>query len=89
MRRPRAEPIDRIKTRFRREWLLIAIDTMDEATTTPLIGHLLAHSPHRDEIHRESIKRRGGRLLIDCTPDMLPKHVAIMVLMHGAHSPES
>ena len=70
--RQRSESIEKIRKRFHREWLLIAIDKMDEATTTPLTGRLLAHSPHRDEVHRESLRRRGGRLLIDCTPDMLP-----------------
>ncbi len=83
----RSEPIERLKGRFRREWLLIAVDKMDESTTTPLTGRLIAHSPHRDEIYRESRKRRKGLLLIDCTPDILPKDVRIVFLLHRFHAP--
>jgi len=74
---PRYEPIEKLKKRFRREWLLIAVDKMDEATTTPLTGRLLAHSPHRDEVYRASRKYKGDAYLT-CTPDMLPRDVAII-----------
>jgi len=56
---------------------------MDEATTTPLTGRLLVHSPHKDEIYREFRKRRKGLLLLDSTPDILPKDVAIVFLLHA------
>jgi hypothetical protein len=37
---------------------------MDEATTTPLTGLLLAHSPHRDEIYAEEMKHPGNTLTL-------------------------
>lgn len=70
----RSEPIEKIRKRFRREWLLIAVDKMDEATTTPLTGRLLFHSPHRDEAYR-ALRKRKGPAYLTCTPDMLPKDV--------------
>ena len=60
----KSQPIDIIRKRFDREWLLIAIDRMDEATTTPLSGRLLAHSPHRAAIDRASIKYPKRALVI-------------------------
>jgi len=53
------EMIDRIRKRFRREWLLVAVDKMDPRTQVPLRGRLLAHSPHRDEIYDRSVKTKG------------------------------
>lgn len=78
---PKVEPIDRIRQRFHREWLLIAVKEMDEATTTPLTGRLLAHSPHRDEVHRKAQQTRRLTYLT-CTPDLLPKDVAIIFDVH-------
>ena len=46
--------IDQIRKKFHREWLLIAIDEMDEATTTPRKGRLLVHSPHRHDVYERS-----------------------------------
>ena len=74
---PRSESIEKLKKRFRREWLLIAVDKMDEATTTPLTGRLIAHSPHRDDVYRASRKYRGHAFLT-CTPDMTPKDLVII-----------
>ena len=45
-----AEPIDVIRKRFEHEWLLIAIEEIDELTTIPLRGRLIAHSPTRDPL---------------------------------------
>lgn len=72
-----SESIEKIRKRFRRQWLLIAVDKTDEQTTTPLTGRLLAHSPHQDEIYRASRKYKVPAYLT-CTPDMLPKDVAII-----------
>jgi hypothetical protein len=52
----RAPPIGQIRRRYKREWLLIALEEMDRTTTTPLRGRVVAHSPHRDEIDRASVK---------------------------------
>lgn len=55
----KSQPIERIRRRFRREWLLIAVDHVDPRTQAPLNGRLLAHSPHRDEIYTQWVKARG------------------------------
>jgi hypothetical protein len=55
----RSGPIERIRKRFRREWLLIAVDELDSRTQEPRKGRLLAHSPHRDEIYDRMVKAKG------------------------------
>ena len=71
------ENIETIKKRFRREWLLIAVDKVDTATTTPISGRLLAHSPHRDEIYRLLLKPpKVKKLLVECSEDSFPKGYA-------------
>ena len=71
-----SQKIETIKKRFRREWLLIAVDKMDESTTTPLSGRLITHSAHRDEVYRKllSIKRRPP-VLISYSEDSFPKGI--------------
>lgn len=71
----RAQKIETIRKRFRREWLLIAVDKMDELTTTPLTGRLVAHSPHRDEIYRKEMKRKRHTLTV-YSEDGFPKGYA-------------
>ncbi len=71
----KVEPIEKIRKRFRREWLLIALDRVDEDTTTPVTGTLIAHSPHRDEIHRK-IGSRPKRLYVVYSEDDFPKGYA-------------
>ena len=67
--------IETIKREHHREWLLIAVDKIDEATTTPLAGRLLAHSPHRDEVYRKllSMKKRRWPVFVSYSEDTLPK----------------
>lgn len=55
----KSQPIDYIRKRFHREWLLIGVDRLDPRTQVPLRGHLLAHSPHRDEIYDRLVKAPG------------------------------
>jgi hypothetical protein len=73
----KSEKIEKIKKRFHREWLLIAVDKVDESTTTPISGRLIAHSPHRDEIYRKlfSLKQKRN-ILVECSEDKLPKGYA-------------
>ena len=67
----KSQPINQIRKRFRREWLLIAVDRMNPRTKVPMEGHLLAHSPHRDEIHTAML--RWKRLtLVTYSDDRLP-----------------
>jgi len=51
--------IAQIRNRFRREWLLIAVDRLDPRTQVPIRGRVLAHSPHRDEIYDRLAKTKG------------------------------
>lgn len=73
--------IEQIRRRYKREWLLIAVDEMDRATTTPLRGHLLAHSPHRDEVDRASIKYPRPALVVFSEDTFPLGHIAIF--LHG------
>ena len=72
------EKIKTIKKRFHREWLLIQVNKMDEATTTPISGRLITHSPHRDEIYSKLIplKNRKWLALVEYSEDKLPKGYA-------------
>lgn len=75
-------PIEHIRRRYKREWLLIAVDEMDEATTTPLRGRLLAHSPHRDEIDRASI-RYPKPALVAFSEDTPPPGYTVVFSLYG------
>lgn len=70
----KSQKIETIKKRFHREWLLIAVDKVDESTTRPLMGRLIAHAPHRDEVYGKlvSLKRRWP-VLISYSEDSMPK----------------
>ena len=70
------QQIEAIRKRFRREWLFIAVDEIDEATTTPVRGRLLAHSPHRDEIDQVSIKYRRPALVVFSEDTVPPGYAA-------------
>jgi len=75
-------PIDQIRRRYNREWLLIAVEDMDEATTTPLRGRLLAHSPHRDEIDRASVRYSKPALVV-FSEDTFPPGYAAAFGLYG------
>lgn len=75
-RKERSLPIERIRRRYKREWLLIVVDKMDEATTTPLEGRLLAHSPSRSVVHRASMRYPGFAMVVFSTDKFLPGQVA-------------
>ena len=77
----RSLPIQHIRRRYKDEWLLIAVDEMDEATTTPQRGRLLAHSPHRYDIYARS-RRYPRPALIVYSEDDFPKGFA--AAFHGA-----
>lgn len=80
----KTEQVEAIRKRFRREWLFIAIDKMDRATTTPLRGRLLAHSPHRYEIDRVSIKYPKPALIV-FSADTFPPGYAAAFCLHGCN----
>ena len=72
-----SQKIETIKKRYHREWLLIAVDKVDEPTTTPISGKLIEHSPHRDEVYRKlfSLKRKHD-VLVEYSEDEFPKGYA-------------
>jgi hypothetical protein len=73
----KTEKIAAIKKRFHREWLLIQVDKMDEATTTPICGRLLSHSAHREDIYRLLLERpKAKKLLLEFSEDSFPKGYA-------------
>ncbi len=72
---PNPQRIDDIRKNFHREWLLIAIDSLDQKTTTPLTGHLIAHSAHQEDILKESITYKG-LALVDYSEDEPPPDTA-------------
>jgi len=80
--RKKSPSIEQLRRRFHREWLLIAIDEMDKATTTPLRGRVLAHSPHRDEIDRTSIRYSKPALVV-FSEDTLPLGYVAAFLIYG------
>ena len=56
--------------------MLIKVDKMDESTTTPISGYLIAHTKIKDEIYKRMMKTKG-RVLVMFTEDKLPKGYAI------------
>ena len=73
----KSQKIKLLKKRFRREWLLIAVDKIDELTTTPISGRLIAHSPHREDIYQKLIKPpKAKKLLVEYSEDSFPKGYA-------------
>ena len=70
----KTQKIENIRKQFRHEWLLIAVDQIDETTTTPLTGHLLAHSPDPLEIHKVAMQH--NELLTTIYSDDWPEDLA-------------
>lgn len=77
----KSQRVEDIRKRFDREWLLIAIARMDETTTTPVTGRLLAHSPRRHDIYARS-RRYPHPALIVYSEDDFPRGFA--AAFHGA-----
>ena len=71
----KSELIEKIRKKFHREYLLIAVDKVDEKTTTPLTGRLIFHSPHRDEVYKKMMKHRGLDFFV-YSEDSFPKGMA-------------
>ena len=73
----RALPIDQIRRRYKREWLLIAVQDLDETTTTPRRGRLLAHSKDREAIYDRLLRTRVRLPLVTYSEDAPPKGYAV------------
>ena len=72
-----AYPIERLRKRYRHEWLLIAVEKLDEATTTPTHGRLLAHSKDRDKIYDRLLRARVRLPLVTYSEDAPPQGYAV------------
>ncbi len=79
MLRKKSQNIEALRKKFHREWLLIAVDKMDPATSIPLTGRLLFHSHHRDEVYTQSGNYRKSALLV-YSEDGFPKGYAAAFL---------
>ena len=73
----RALPIDQIRRRYKREWLLIAVQDLDETTTIPRRGRLLAHSKDREAIYDRLLRTRVRLPLVAYSEDAPPKGYAV------------
>jgi len=73
----RFQKIQALKKKYRRQWLLIAVGKIDESTTMPISGKIIAHSPRRDEIYRKllSLKRKWP-VMVSYSEDTMPKGFA-------------
>jgi hypothetical protein len=70
------ERVEIIRKRYSNKWLLIAVDEMDESTTIPIRGHLLAHSKDRDEIYKKMMRYKI-HTFVTCSEDKLRKGLAV------------
>ena len=69
----KSEPIKKIRKKFHNEWLLIAVDKTDPATSTSVSGRLLAHSHSRDAIYKKLLRIKSkSPVLVDYSEDDLP-----------------
>lgn len=66
----KAQSVEQIRKKYHREWLLIAVDELD-AATTPRRGRLLAHSPRREQVYDAMLHTRG-LTLVTYSDDRLP-----------------
>lgn len=74
----RSYKIETLKKHYHKQWLLIGVDKVDKSTTTPISGHLIAHSPNRSETYQLVMKiPRKYPLLIEYSEDRLPKGFAV------------
>ncbi len=73
----RSQKIESIRKKYHRQWLLIEVDKMDDATTIPLTGRLLAHSKNRDEIYKKQLEYKQQLVCLCFSEDKLPKGYAL------------
>lgn len=72
-RMDRPQNIEMIRRQFQNEWLLISVDEVDQQTTTPLNGVLIAHGPSPDALWEKARKLGGTTMVVysDDWPDDL------------------
>lgn len=73
MRKPRkSEPIEKIRKRFKKEWLLIELDKVNERTLKPKTGWLIGHSPRKEDLLETMKTHQCRRLYMDYSGPVLP-----------------
>ena len=60
----KSEAIEAIRKRYKNEWLLIAVDTVDPLTSTPIRGHLIGHGARRQDVHEISKQYEGVAYIV-------------------------
>lgn len=70
-------PIEQIRRRYKEEWLLIAVDELDESTTTPRRGRLLAHGKDHNAIYDHLLRTRAKLPLVTYSEDGPPQGYAV------------
>lgn len=70
-------PIDQLRRRYKGEWLLISVDQLDAATTTPRRGRLLAHSKDREALYDQLLRTKAKLPLVTYSEDAPPKGYAV------------
>lgn len=54
----KTEPIQKIRNRFKEQWLLIDVIDFDRKRTLPLTGKLIAHSKNKEDLYPIERKHR-------------------------------
>lgn len=69
--------IEQIRHRYKKEWLLIAVEEFEESTTMPQRGRLLAHSQNRDLVYDQLLHKKVKLPLVTYSEDWPPKGYAV------------
>lgn len=68
----KTEPIQKIRNRFRNQWLLIRVVDFDRKRTLPLTGRLIARRKNREELYPLERKYRKTLTLVTHTGERPP-----------------
>ena len=59
----------------------MAVDRLDPRTQVPLMGRVLAHSPHREDIYNRLVKAKGLTVAL-YSETTLPQGYAVAFFRH-------
>ena len=68
----KSEPIEKIRKRYKKEWLLIKLDRVDERILKPKTGWLIGHSSRKEDLLQAVKAHQGQRLYMDYSGPVLP-----------------
>lgn len=69
----RAQSIEKIRSKFKNEWLLIRVIDFDRKRTLPLSGEVVAHSKDLHELYPAGRKYKKDLILFMHSDERLPK----------------